>query len=122
MPEHNSLFQVFWTLGCVLLILLAAYFFTKYVVGRSQLWPGGGKNLPVRILFRLPLTRDSQLLLVQLGEKNLLIGVSAGGVSLLCELTGEEVRKFLEGQESAASGGTEFGQVMQNMLKRGKKG
>ncbi len=89
----ESILTLMWMLVCVLVIVVLAYLFTKYVAGRSGsiLGAGGGTD-QFKVLARLPLGRDQSLTLVQAGERYLLVGVAPSGISLVTELTREEAQ------------------------------
>lgn len=86
----GSLFSLIWLLVCVLVIVVLAYLFTKYVAGRGGTIgvPGGSDRF--RVLARLPLGREQSAVLVKAGEKYLLMGVTASEITVLKELTPEE--------------------------------
>jgi len=111
-------------LFCIIIILAAAYFFTKHVVGRNKLSIAGFKNdKNARVLLRLQLSRDSRILLVKIGPRFFLLGQTASEISMLAEFTKEEAEEFLQSNDSgttAAQAG--FGQVMQTFLKQRTKG
>ncbi len=50
---------------------------------------GGGTGL--RVLERTGLSREASVAVVQIGERGLVVGVTAQGVTLLTELSGEEL-------------------------------
>lgn len=79
-------------LAAVLLVLAAAYFFTrwagKYLGGGFAAFRGGSGQFEV--LDRFGLGKDQALLVVKAGQRYLLLGSTAAGLSLLAELTREE--------------------------------
>ena len=85
MPGSNSWLSLLWTLGCVVVIIALAYWATRAIAAR------GGK-----VLSRLALGRDQQLLLVQAGERYFLLGVTASAVSNLAEFTPEQAQAWPE--------------------------
>ena len=89
----DSVLSLMWLLICVLVIVVLAYLFTKYVAGRGigMLGVSGGSGR-FKVLARLSLGRDQSLALVQAGERHLLLGVTPSGVSLVAELTQEEAQ------------------------------
>ena len=85
-----SLFSLIWLLVCVLVIVVLAYLFTKYVAGRGGAIGAPGGSERFRVLARLPLGREQSAVLVKAGEKYLLMGVTASEITVLKELTPEE--------------------------------
>lgn len=88
----GSLFSLTWVLLCVVVIILLAYLFTRYVARRGGLGFMGasGGTGQLKVLARLSLGREQSVALVQAGERYLLLGVTASKVELLAELTREE--------------------------------
>ena len=87
----NSIFTLIWLLVCVLVIIVLAYLFTRYVAGRSSGALGiSGGNGRFKVLARLSLGREQSVALVRAGERYLLLGIAPSGVSLVAELTREE--------------------------------
>ena len=89
----DSVITLMWLLICVLVIIVLAYLFTKYVAGRgSGLLGLSGGNERFKVLARLSLGREQSLALVRAGERWFLLGVAPSGVSLVAELTQEEAQ------------------------------
>ena len=84
----DDILALIWLLVCVLAIAALAYLFTKYAVGRggSFLGMAGGTDR-FKVIARLSLGREQSVVLVQAGERHLLLGVAPSGVSLIAELT-----------------------------------
>ncbi len=92
-PALDAILSLIWVLVCVLVIIALAYLFTKYVAGRGAGFFGrSGGTEGFRVLARLPLGREQCLLLVEAGERRLLLGAAPSGISLVAELTQEEAR------------------------------
>ena len=93
-PEITSLL---WALAVTVLMLALAYWFTRYVVGRLA----GGRLLPrqsrMTVLEQLSVGRDQRLLLVKVGDKIYLLGVTSGGITRLETLTEEEAASWMAG-------------------------
>ena len=87
----DSVLTLVWTLVCVIVIIVLAYLFTKYIAGRG-IGPMGlsGSSDRFKVLARLSLGREQSAALVKAGGKYLLLGVAPSGISLLMELTQEE--------------------------------
>lgn len=75
-------------------VLFAAYWFTRYMAGHgmggrafSRL---GGRGGCIRLVERAPLGKEQSLVVAQVGESWLLLGVTPSQVTLLRELSQEE--------------------------------
>ena len=117
----DSVFSLMWMLLCVVAIVVLAYLFTKYVAGRRGLGgfgaPGGTGRF--KALARLVLGREQSAVLVQAGERYLLLGVAPSGVTLRAEFTQEEAQALYTpppGQPAPPS----FGEALRTVLKQRK--
>jgi flagellar biogenesis protein FliO len=81
----------------VLLVVLGAR------LARRTVLRGQGRTL--RVLDRLPLSRESFLAVVQVADRGLVLGVSAQGVRVLTELDGESVAAAYPEPEAAPDAG-----------------
>ena len=115
----DSLISLIWLLVCVLAIVVLAWLFTRYVAGRGGTigMPGGSERF--RVLARLPLGREQSAVLVKAGEKYLLLGVTASGITVLKELTQEEAEAVyaLPPDQPAPPS---FGEALRAVLKQKK--
>ena len=133
MPRHNSsialtgasfgssLISLMWMLLCVVVIIVLAYLFTKYVAGRGGLGGLGvsGATDRFKVLCRLTLGRDQSAVLVQAGERDLLLGVAPSGISLLAELSQEEAQTLYVSPAHQPAPPS-FGQALRTVLKQKK--
>lgn len=102
----DLLLSLIWVLFWVLIIIVLAYVFTKYVVGRGKLGGlGAEKGKAIEVITRLPISRDGQLLLIQVGERYFLLSQTAAGVTNLAEFTKEEAAAWKDKEEPLAGGG-----------------
>ena len=87
----GDIFALLGMLLTVAAILVLAYYCTKYV-SRMKLGTFGSlpKNSHMRTLDQLTVGADLRLILVQVGTRYLLLGLSPGGITSLVELTAEE--------------------------------
>ena len=78
-------------LAVILLVLGGSYLFTRWAGVRlgGGLFPQGGSGR-MRLLDRLPLGKDQQLLVAQVGRRCFLLASSPAGLTLLAELSAEE--------------------------------
>ena len=89
----DNILSLVWLLVCVLVIIVLAYLFTRYIAGRGGGVMGlSGGTEQFKVLCRLSLGREQSAALVRAGERYLLLGVTASQVSLLAELTEEEAQ------------------------------
>ena len=117
----------FWSLlgvlAVIILILYLAYFATRWIGTHSV--PGGAGTLRAdgaanfRILGQLGVGRNERLVLVRLGERCYLLGVTEHRITLLRELDGEEAAPWLAQSEST-SAPPGFMEVLSETLRRKK--
>lgn len=85
--------DMLWMLAAVIVILYLSYRCSRYIASRSGCISFSGKTgNGIEVLSRLPLAQDKQLILVQVGTRYLLLGVSPAGIVLITELTEEEAK------------------------------
>ncbi len=116
----DNILSLLWLLVCVLAIVVLAYLFTKYVAGRNGSFFGtGGGTAQFKVLARLPLSRDQSLVLVQAGERYLLLGTGPSGVTLTAELTPEEAKALCQ-PPSDQPPPPSFAEALRTVLKQKK--
>ncbi len=109
----------------VAVVILLAYFFTRYIVGGS--WAGAAgfprKSEGLSVLVQTPIGKDQRLAVVQAGDRYFLVGITPQNISMLAELTEEESSAWLENRtgQGAAQQGVPFRQAFMDVLQRGKK-
>lgn len=102
MPQ--DVWSLLGMLAAVILILVMAYVVSKWVAGHGPLYAGGRSGVEsLCVLRQISVGRNERLLLVRLQERCLLVGVTAGGMTLLAELTQEEAAQWLQKREAPAS-------------------
>ena len=111
-----------WVLLATILVLALAYWFTRYVVGRLA----GGRLLPrpgrMTVLEQLSVGKDQRLLLVKVGEKIHLLGVTPGGISRLETLTEEEAAAWAaEAKTPDAPPAVSFREALRSVIKQRKQ-
>ena len=99
----------------MLLIFVGAYYSTK-LIGRRYL-PTQTSASGMRVIDRLTLGKDHHLLIVDVGEKTLLLGVGPAHVEILTELDGD---MYEEARQTPASETSFFSQLMQKRNKPGE--
>ncbi|MBP1757805.1 MAG: fliO [Firmicutes bacterium] len=94
---QSDIFTLLGMLLTLVAILVLAYISTRYVakfkLGKLMRTKGGGGHM--QVLDQLAIGQDARLLLVTVGDRFLLLGHSASGISLLAELTAQEAERWL---------------------------
>ena len=120
-PGFESLLSLLWVLLCVVVIVALAYLFTRYAAGRGGLgmmgMAGGGQQF--KVLARLALGREQAAVLVQAGERYLLLGVAPSGISALAELSREEAQALCQRPEQPAP--PSFREALRTVLQQRKQ-
>jgi flagellar protein FliO/FliZ len=91
MGKGETALSLLWTLVCIVVILLLAYVVTRMVAVGSGGRTGrryGAERL--NVLSQLTLGREQRLILVEAGDRYFLLGVTAGQITTLAELSREE--------------------------------
>ncbi len=83
---------LFLVLGLMVAAVWLMKQLTRKISGRS-----GGKG--IQVVTCAGIGQDRTLMAVRAGKKNLLLGVTAGGVSLICELDNEDM-EIIESSEA----------------------
>lgn len=110
-----------WLLICVILIMGLAYLFTRYVVGRGIPGAfGGARRGMMDILAQMPLGKDRQVILIQVGERFFLLGSTATQITTLAEISPEEIEAWREKERQMGEEGRpkSFAQSLQEVLKQ----
>ena len=95
MLEDNIWLSLLWMLVCIVLIIGAAYWFTRHVAGRGYLGAfGAAAGEQMEVLTQLSLGKDQWLAVVRTGERYFLLGVTPGGISMLAEFSEEEAARW----------------------------
>ena len=115
----NTWLSLLWVLVCVVVIIGLAYWFTKYMGSRGVLGALGAAkgNEQFRVLARLALGKDQTLVMVQVGERYFLLGVTQSAVSTLTELTREEASPWLTRPDTQAAAPS-FREALQKVLQQ----
>lgn len=123
MSGGEGLLSLLWMIVCVVVIIVLAYLFTRYIAGRGSVGRislgGGGSGF--KVLSRLSLGRDQSVVLIRAGERYFLLGVAGSGVSLLAELTQEEAESLSPPKPAAAVQPPNFGDSLRGVLQQRKK-
>lgn len=105
------------TVGLFLLAVLipaAAYFATKYIARKAR---GTTKGPGIEILERMYLSRDKYILIVKVGEKGYILGVTNQNITALGMLSEQEMSAYNEQPKPASNaGGGGFAQTLKNFM------
>lgn len=96
MLTENPLVSLLGMLCSVVLVLVLAYGFTRYIVGSGRLgnFGMGQRNESLRVLAQTPVGKDQRLAVIQAGSRYLVVGMTPENISLLAELTQEEAAEW----------------------------
>ncbi len=100
------------TLIIVIIILLLTYFATRYIAGISS---ASKSTRNITIIEKVPIGQDKSIVIAKVGEKYMLLGITTGGISKLCELAEDE----LTFADFEAPVPYDFKAVFDKFLKRG---
>jgi flagellar biosynthetic protein FliO len=82
-------------------VIVAAYLVTKYISKRG----GHAKSRHMRILDRMMLGKDKHIVLIEIGDRNLLIGVTNLTINILGDIEGETLGSGPQESEGSAQKG-----------------
>ena len=125
MLTENPLVSLLGMLSCVVLVLVLAYGFTRYVVGSGWLgdFKAGQRSERLRILAQTPVGKDQRLAVIQAGSRYLVVGMTQHSINLLAELTQEEAAEWKkETAESSSVMLSGFQQTLIDTWKKRKRG
>lgn len=109
----------------VVLVLAAAFWFTRWLAGTSgfqQRYGQGRSRDTLRVLTQTRLGKDQFLTVVQAGQRYFLLGVTQQNISLLSELSQEEAALWLPEPAGGDMGDTPtFKQAFLSILQQRKK-
>ncbi len=111
----GDFFTVFGTLLLIVLIFVAAYWFTKFLAKRNK-FKQVGSSEKIKILEQMAVGPDRTLLVVKTGGKTLLLGVTAQQVTLIKEFEEGEFPEDPKSQDGEV-GSSGFKDVLKSSLK-----
>ncbi len=119
MLENDAWGTLLWLLVCVVVVIGLAYWFTRVVVGGGL--PVGGKRKPgakqMEILFQQTLGKDQRIAVVRVGKRCFLLGIAPNGVSLLSELSEDDIVSAEEPPEASTDGQPSFREALDTVIK-----
>lgn len=120
MPGGSTWLSLLWVAVCVAVILVLAYWFTRYVARGFPGVQGSRESEQFKVLSRLALGREEFLALVRAGERYFLLGITPTGISNLAEFSHEEAESWLNAQE-AQPAPPSFREAVQLVLEQKKQ-
>lgn len=112
--------SLLWLIISIIMVIGLAYWFTKYVAGRG-LSGLGQKGAGMEVLTRLNLGRDQSLVLVRVGGRCFLLGITAGQITALAEYTEEEAALWLERPEVPDGQAPSFREALHTVLQQKRR-
>ncbi len=109
--EFNAFGSILGGVIFIILIFVAAYYVTK-LVGKGYMGMGAAAK-EMTVIDKLVLGHDRFLLIVRIGEKTLLLGVTPQHIETLAELEGEQFSGL-----PAPQGNTDFLTLLKNRLQK----
>ena len=104
----------FWTtffyIIVMIVVIIGAYLATKYIAGKG----GRAKSRHIRMIDRMTLGRDKHILLIEIGGKKLLIGITNQSINVLGDIDGETIKS--EQKENAQSAQRGFAAQMRDFF------
>lgn len=111
MEVLGGVLSILFVMLAFILVLVGTYFATKYVArGYSAKSTGSGN---IKILERVPVGQDKQLLIVSVAGKTMLMSVTPGHLVRICDL---DENLLLE---PASQENSDFSGVLKNAIKMG---
>jgi flagellar biosynthetic protein FliO len=92
----------FFYIVVMIAVIVAAYVATKYLAGKGR----SVQSRHIRILDRMMLARDKHIALIEVGDKNLLIGVTNQTINVLGDIDGETLKTQQNKIEQSAHKGS----------------
>lgn len=109
----------------VALVIGLAYWFTRYMIGGGKLGAFGviQNNSPMQIMTQTRVGKEQCLAVVRTSERYFLVGITAQNISLLAELSKEDVAPWLQDEaQRKTEQAPSFKQAVLDSLQGKKKG
>lgn len=120
MLNDNVWLSVAGMLIAIVVVIGLAYWFTRYVVGnRLFLGMGPTGTRQMQVLEQLPVGKEQRLIVVRVGARYLLLGITGQNISVLVEFTAEEAERWMQdnGTENCQP---DFKQALMDSLQKRK--
>lgn len=107
----NEFWTTFFYIVVLAAVLVGAYFTTRFISGKSSKML---KGRYIQIIDRMPLGRDKNVVLIEVGDKTLLVGVTNQSINTLGQIDGEAIKAAKE--QMPAKEGKGFVQQFRDFL------
>lgn len=107
----NEFWTTFFYIVVLAAVLVGAYFTTRFISGKSSKML---KGRYIQIIDRMPLGRDKNVVLIEVGDKALLVGVTNQSINTLGQIDGEAIKAAKE--QMPAKEGKGFVQQFRDFL------
>ncbi len=107
----NEFWTTFFYIVVLAAVLVGAYFTTRFISGKSSKML---KGRYIQIIDRMPLGRDKNVVLIEVGDQKLLIGVTNQSINTLGQIDGEAIKAAKE--QMPAKEGKGFAQQFRDFL------
>lgn len=111
----NEFWTTFFYIVVLAAVLIGAYFTTRFISGKSRKLL---KGRYINVLDRLPLGKDKNVVLIEVGDQKLLIGVTNQSINNLGSIDGEALRTAKE--QAPVKQGKSFAQQLRDFLVNAK--
>lgn len=111
----GRIFTVIFTLVIFVVILYLAYLTTKYI-GKKYSVQGGMSGRNIKIIDSMRLSQDKLLMIVKVGDKAILVGVSKDHMEYICEVDENQLYTEETGVDLMAPGIPDFIQSFRTVL------
>ena len=118
-------FLLIWALVCIVVVLAMSYWVTRVVAGSGfggfRKGTNGRTGGQIEVITQELLGKDQRLMIVRVGEKYYLIGVTSNAISMLSEIPWDEtmtVSQPAEAGHTPPSFGEAFTSVLKQKLRR----
>ena len=93
LSQGRDWFLIIWALVCIVVVLGMSYWVTRFVAGKSMSYGGLARRSGnrIQILAQEMLGKEQRLVIAQVGERYFLLGVAPQNISMLAELSRDEV-------------------------------
>ena len=110
----QTILSVLFSLAAVLALVVLTIYVTKLLMKKFNFQGGAGSGID--IIACRGISADKALMAVKVGEKRLLLGVTAGDIKVLAELSEDDENSIRTAGNTAAQGS--FGEILAENFRR----
>jgi flagellar protein FliO/FliZ len=107
----NEFWTTFFYIVVLTAVLVGAYFTTRFISGKSRKLL---KGRYIQVIDRMPLGKDKNVVLIEVGDQKLLIGVTNQSINNLGQIDGEAIKPV--GEQTPAKEGKGFAQQLRDFI------